>query len=229
MAIPGAGAHRVWLTSTDLRLRVRKARVGACILFVVDASGSMAAQRRMAAAKGAVVSLLQAAYQRRDSVGLIAFRGPGAELVLPPTHSVEVGHARLRQLPTGGRTPLASALRLALMVLAGKRTRRDAAMQAPVLVLVSDGRANVPVAGGDPTAEALEAARVLRAAGVTSLVVDAEEGPLRLALARQVCDALGGEYLRLGDVTAGSQVPATPHPLASRALAARDAAFNVRR
>jgi magnesium chelatase subunit D len=86
---------------------VREARAGHLVLFVVDASGSMAARQRMAAAKGAVLALLLQAYQRRDRVGLIAVRGEGASLLLPPTASVELAELRLRALPTGGRTPLA--------------------------------------------------------------------------------------------------------------------------
>jgi magnesium chelatase subunit D len=210
---------RVWLEPGDVREKLRQARVGACILFVVDASGSMAARRRMAAAKGAVVSLLHAAYQRRDRVGLVAFRGPSADLLLPPTNSVDLGHARLRDLPTGGRTPLPAALRLAFDVLVLSAARARAERLAPVLVLVSDGRANVSLASGNPTAESLDLARALRAAGVTALVVDAEDGPVRLGLARSLGEALGGQYLRLADVAAPSG--GALHPLARAALDAR--------
>src|SRR6185436_3611499 len=105
----------------DIRLKIRVSRVTTRTLFAVDASGSMAAQRRMAAAKGAVVALLTRAYQQRNEVGLIAFRGQSAQLVLPPTNRLDLAFARLRDLPTGGRTPLAAALRLALETLARVR------------------------------------------------------------------------------------------------------------
>src|SRR5204862_4572622 len=132
---------QVRLERNDVRVKVRETRTGRCTLFVVDASGSMAAQRRMAAAKGAVLSLLLDAYKHRDEVGLIAFRGAQAELVLAPTRSAELASARLRSLPTGGRTPLAAALRLAHATLASLARRRGAA-RSSLIVLVSDGRAN---------------------------------------------------------------------------------------
>jgi magnesium chelatase subunit D len=184
--------QRLRLRRADVRRKLRRMPDRWCTLFVVDASGSMAARRRMAAAKGAVLSLLQQAYQRRNLVGLIAFRGADASLLLPPTNSADLAYARLRDLPTGGRTPLASALWLAQAVLA-----RQTPASHGLAVLVSDGRANVSVGGGDPHAEALAAARSLGAAFAT-LVVDTEAGPVRLGLAQRVCQATGGHYVRLG-------------------------------
>jgi magnesium chelatase subunit D len=197
---------RIVLERDDLRVKVRRSRVGICTLFVVDASGSMAAKHRMAAAKGAVLSLLMEAYQHRETVGLIAFRGPGAELVLPPTNSTDLAVRRLRDLPTGGRTPLAAALRLAhatsTAVAGGTRA------MATLLVVVSDGRANLPLGEGDPHAEVLTMAKQLRAAGVRALVVDTEAGPLRFGLARRLADELGGGYVRLADVPDGAALGA---------------------
>jgi magnesium chelatase subunit D len=187
-----AATSQLRLERGDLRRKVRKSPDRWCTLFVVDASGSMAARRRMAAAKAAVLSLLQQAYQRRDLVGLIGFRGARASLLLPPTNSADLAYARLRDLPTGGRTPLASALWLAHTLLA-----RQAASSHGLAVLVSDGRGNVSVSGGDPATEALAAARSLGAAFET-LVVDTEQGPVRLGLARRICQAAGGHYVRLG-------------------------------
>jgi magnesium chelatase subunit D len=187
------------LERRDVRVKLRRARARRCTLFVVDASGSMAARRRMAAAKGAVVSLLRQAYQQRDEVGLIAFRGLTAELLLPLTTSVEMASNRLRYLPTGGRTPLAAALRLASAVLVQRGKVRGAA-GSDLVVVVSDGRANVAIGDGDPAAEALDAAHALGASGVGALVVDSEDGPVRLGLARQLCTALNGQYLRLADL-----------------------------
>jgi magnesium chelatase subunit D len=174
----------------DLRVRRRESPVGRCILFVVDASGSMAAQRRMAVAKGAAQQLLRDAYQRQERVGLIAFRGGGAELVLPPTNSVELADAHLREIPTGGRTPLAHGLRLATEVLRQPGQRGVPAL----LVLISDGRANVPLDGGDPLADAYAQARRLREMGVQALVLDSELGAVRLGLAERIAAELGGDY-----------------------------------
>jgi magnesium chelatase subunit D len=182
----------VCLEPRDLRRKVRQTPERWCTLFVVDASGSMAARRRMATAKGAVLALLLDAYQRRNTVGLVAFRGASAALLLPPTNSPDLAYARLRDLPTGGRTPLAAALDLAHATLARQAARG-------LVVLVSDGRANVAAHGGEPRQEALAAARALRAAHVAVLVVDAEQGPVQLGLARGVCEAAGGRYVRLTD------------------------------
>jgi len=188
------------LARHDAREKVRERRAGRAVLFVVDASGSMAAQRRMAAVKGAILALLLEAYQRRDQVGLVAFRGAGAELLLPLTASVELAEAHLRALPTGGRTPLAHGLRLAGAVLRRQRLARPDAR--PLLVLVTDGRGNVPLAGGDPLEEAgVEAAR-LAAGGVDALVVDTERGAAGLGLARDLAARLGARYARLEQVTA---------------------------
>ena len=118
---------------------MRIGREGNLVLFAVDASGSMAAGQRMRAVKGAVGSLLRDAYQRRDKVGLITFRGTEATLALPPTSSVEAGARRLAVLPTGGRTPLAAGLAMAARVLAAERLRDPD--RRPLLVVVTDGRA----------------------------------------------------------------------------------------
>jgi magnesium chelatase subunit D len=177
----------------DLREKIREGREGNLILFVVDASGSMAARRRMGAVKGAVLSLLADAYQRRDKVGLISFRGEGAQVLLPPTASVELAAPRLEELPTGGRTPLAAGLEKAAEVLARERLRD--AERRPLLVLLTDGRTT---AGPDPH----RAAAGLRGLGLASVVVDTEEGYVRLAMAKEIAASLGARCLRLEDVAA---------------------------
>ncbi|WP_182900805.1 VWA domain-containing protein [Microbispora sp. H10830] len=174
------------LKRDDLREPVREGREGNLVLFVVDASGSMGARRRMTAVKTAVLSLLLDAYQRRDKVGLIVFRGAGATVALPPTSSVEAGAARLRALPTGGRTPLAEGLATAAEVLRVERLRDPD--RRPLLVVVTDGRAT---SGGDVT----RAAAAL--AGVTSVVVDCESGPVRLGMAHALALRLGARVLPL--------------------------------
>ena len=183
--------------ASDLRQNVREGREGNLILFLVDASGSMAARKRMSAVKGAVLSLLNDAYQRRDKVALISFRGEGAETLLPPTSSVELAAARLGDLPTGGRTPLAAGIEKAAEVL-GRESLRDRERR-PLLVLLTDGRAT---AGSDPKAVAAR----LRSTGITSFVVDTEEGYVRLGMAGELAGAMGARCLRLEELRADTLV-----------------------
>ncbi|MEU9237038.1 putative cobaltochelatase [Streptomyces subrutilus] len=187
----------------DLRQATREGREGNLVLFVVDASGSMAARQRMSAVKGAVLSLLLDAYQRRDKVGLITFRGTAAELALPPTSSVDAAAARLEKLPTGGRTPLAAGLLKAHEVLRIERLRDPS--RRPLLVVVTDGRATSAGAlGGDPRELSGRSARLLQAAGVASVVVDCESGPVRLGLAGVLAADLGGPAVSLDGLRADS-------------------------
>ncbi|MEV0119945.1 putative cobaltochelatase [Streptomyces sp. NPDC050703] len=183
----------------DLRQATREGREGNLVLFVVDASGSMAARQRMSAVKGAVLSLLLDAYQRRDKVGLVTFRGSAAEVALPPTSSVDAAAARLETLPTGGRTPLAAGLLKAHDVLRVERLR-DAARR-PLLVVVTDGRAT---GGVEPVAQAGRAARLFAADGVASVVVDCESGYVRLGLAGRLAGELGGTAVTLDELRADS-------------------------
>ncbi|WP_405580270.1 putative cobaltochelatase [Streptomyces sp. NBC_01092] len=183
----------------DLRQAVREGREGNLVLFVVDASGSMAARQRMSAVKGAVLSLLLDAYQRRDKVGLVTFRGSAADVALPPTSSVDAAAARLESLPTGGRTPLAAGLLKAHEVLRVERLR-DPARRA-LVVLVTDGRAT---GGPEPVALAGRAARLFAAEEVASVVVDCESGPVRLGLAGQLAGELGGTAVTLDELRADS-------------------------
>ncbi|CDR11901.1 putative cobaltochelatase [Streptomyces iranensis] len=188
----------------DLREAVREGREGNLVLFVVDASGSMAARKRMGAIKGAVLSLLLDAYQRRDKVGLITFRGADAELALPPTSSVDTAAARLERLPTGGRTPLAAGLLKAREVLRVERLRDPA--RRPLLVVVTDGRATEARRSGGPTPveRAGRAARMLAGDGVASVVVDCESGPVRLGLAGALARELRGTPVTLDELRADS-------------------------
>ncbi|MFF8414197.1 putative cobaltochelatase [Streptomyces omiyaensis] len=181
----------------DLRQAVREGREGNLVLFVVDASGSMAARKRMGAVKGAVLSLLLDAYQRRDKVGLVTFRGRDAELALPPTSSVDAAAARLEELPTGGRTPLSAGLLRAHDVLRVERLRDPS--RRPLLVVVTDGRAT---GGPDPVGLAARAARLHAADGTASVVVDCEAGPVRLGLAGNLARDLGGTAVTLDELRA---------------------------
>lgn len=192
------------VTRQDLHQQIRIGKTANLILFVVDASGSMAAQRRMEVVKGSVLALLTDAYQRRDEVGVIGFRGESANMILSPTRSVELAEQSLKELPTGGRTPLSHALQLAFETL-NQSSEQDKA--PPLLILLSDGKANVPlVEGNDPWREALQLAGLIAEKGVPGLVLDTESGYLRLGRARQLAQTLGAEYMPLENLSAESLV-----------------------
>ncbi|MHB1803035.1 MAG: vWA domain-containing protein, partial [Actinomycetes bacterium] len=183
------------LRAPDLRTAVHEGREQNLVLFVVDASGSMGARQRMGAVKGAVLALLRDAYQRRDKVGLVTFRGNEAELVLPPTSSVEAGVARMSALTVGGRSPLAAGLVLAGRVLSRERLK-DPHRRA-LVVLVTDGRAT---GTGHPLEDAYRAGRMLAGSGGYALVVDCEDGPVRLGLCAKVAAHLQAPCVRLGEL-----------------------------
>ncbi|MGW1177883.1 putative cobaltochelatase [Kitasatospora sp. NPDC002543] len=196
-AARGRSGRALVVHKDDFREQVRQGRESNLVLFVVDASGSMAARQRMTAVKGAVLSLLMDAYQRRDKIGMITFRGAGSELALPPTSSVEVGAARLESLPTGGRTPLAAGLLRAHEVLRVERLRDP--NRRPLLVVVTDGRAT---GGRDALAQSHRAAGLFAAQGTASVVLDCESGPVRLGLARTLAGRLGGTAVSLDELRA---------------------------
>lgn len=202
-AARGRTAGRILLRPQDLRVAVREGRESNLVLFCVDASGSMAARKRMEQVKTAVLSLLLDAYQRRDKVGLVTFRGGGAEVALPPTHSVDAAAQRLEELPAGGRTPLAEGLLEAAHLLAVERTRDP--QRRPLLVVVTDGRAT---AGADAVARSRAAAGLLAESGITAVVVDCEAGPMRMGLASVLAEHLGAEHVPIGEVSAEALVDA---------------------
>ena len=185
----------------DLRQKVRESQVGNLMVFLVDSSGSMGAQQRMVAAKGAVISLLMDAYQRRDRVAMIAFRGVKSEIVLPPTSSANLAQQRLDNLPTGGRTPMAQALADAHRLIRQQRQRSPDT--PPLLVIVSDCRANVGMSGyDDPFEEALRLCETLRQDKVHAIVLDPAPRSSRFGLVERVAEALGGEYIPLTELRA---------------------------
>mgnify|MGYP000607021653 CR=1 FL=1 len=188
------GARRI--TPADLRQARYVGQEANLILFVVDASGSMAARQRMAVVKTAVLSLLRDAYHRRDRIGMITFRGAAADVVLPPTSSHEVAVAKLAQLRTGGRTPIAAGLRAAAATVAAERRREP--RRRPLILLVTDGRST---SGPNPIA----LAPLL--AGTAMVVLDCESGPVRLGLARRLATGFDAEWLPLEALSA-----VVPHP-----------------
>lgn len=194
----GRGPARI--TGADLRHAVTKGREANLVLLVVDASGSMAARKRMGEVKTAVLSLLLDAYQRRDRVGLITFRGTGAEVALPPTSSVDAAAARLAELPHGGRTPLAEGLTEVARVVARERVRDR--NQRALVVLVTDGRAT---AGTDALARAQRIADTWGSTAET-VVVDCESGRFRMGLAADLAARMGAEHIPLEQVAASGLV-----------------------
>ena len=187
-----AGAGPLRPGPDHVRRAVREGREGNLVIFVVDASGSMAARDRLAAVGGATLSLLRDAYQRRDKVAVITFRGGDARLLLPPTSSAHIAGRRLARFDTGGKTPLAAGL-LAARELIVRERARDAARR-PLLVVLTDGRAT---GGPDPLGRSRTAAHRLLAEGAAAVVVDCETGYVRLGLARQLARQLGAPAVRL--------------------------------
>ena len=176
----------------DIRRAIREGREGNLVIFVVDASGSMAARDRMAAVGGATLSLLRDAYQRRDKVAVITFRQRDARLLLPPTSSAHIAGRRLARFDTGGKTPLAEGLLAARELIVRERARDRA--RRPLVVVLTDGRATV---GPDPLGRSRIAAARLLAEGAAAVVVDCETSHVRLGLARQLASQLGAPTVRL--------------------------------
>ncbi|MCW3819496.1 VWA domain-containing protein [Micromonospora sp. DR5-3] len=202
------------LQPDDVREAVREGREGNLVLFLVDASGSMGARQRMSAVKGAVLALLTDAYQRRDKVAVVAFRGAGAHTLLPATSSVLAASTRLGELPTGGRTPLAEGLLAAAELLRVERLRDP--KRRPLVLVVTDGRAT---AGARPLDRAARAAAVLAATGAPCVVVDCESGPVRLGLARRLAAQLRAPHHPLAALTTDPLVglaAAGPTPRSAR-------------
>lgn len=184
---------------SDIRKKIREKRTGATILFAVDASGSMGAKRRMRAVKGAVKGLLSEAYRKRDRVGVVAFRGNGAQTLLNITGSPELARKCMDELPTGGKTPLAAGIAAACELLRAERIRTPDALQ--YLILISDGKANIPLRSDDPFGDALTAAEQVRLSGVGAMVLDTENSYIRFGFAKQIAERMDAQYISLDEVT----------------------------
>ena len=185
----------------DYRRKAREKRIGAYQLFVVDASGSMAARHRMEATKGAILSLLRDSYVHRDSVGLIVFRKDSAEVLLPFTRSVERAERLLATLPTGGKTPLAQGLRVAY-TMCDRLLRRHSAERIQ-MICITDGRATSG-ASENPVGEAKQWARILGTLPVDYIVIDTETGFIKLGLAKELCKLMNGSYYAMDSITSDS-------------------------
>ncbi len=193
----GRTEGRLRFQPQDLRIARREGREANLVLFCVDASGSMSARKRMEQVKTAILSLLLDAYQRRDKVGLVTFRADGAAVALPPTHSVDIAATRLADLPAGGRTPLAEGLLTAADVLRVERVRDP--RRRPLLVVVTDGRATY---GPDAVRRSRAAAGWIAEQGTSAVVVDCEQGPMRLGLAAHLATAMGAAHLPIAEISA---------------------------
>ena len=183
----------------DYRRKAREKRVGAYQLFVVDASGSMAARHRMEATKAAILSLLRDSYVHRDSVGLIAFRKESAEVLLPFTRSVERAERLLASMPTGGKTPLAHGLRMAYTMC--DRLLRAHRAERIQIICITDGRATSGDSE-DPVAESKQWARILGTLPVDCIVIDTETGFIKLGLAKELCKLMNGSYYAMDTISA---------------------------
>jgi magnesium chelatase subunit D len=192
-----AGAGPLRPNPEDVRRAIREGREGNLVIFVVDASGSMAARDRMAAVSGATLSLLRDAYQRRDKVAVITFRQQQARLLLPPTSSAHIAGRRLARFDTGGKTPLAEGLLAARELIIREKVRDRA--RRPLVVVLTDGRAT---AGPDPLGRSRIAAARLLAEGAAAVVVDCETSYVRLGLARELAHQLGAPVVRLEQLRA---------------------------
>jgi magnesium chelatase subunit D len=198
-AVAGAAApRRVILHRGDLRQKVRVRKTRNAICFVVDASWSMAAEERMRATKAAILSLLRDAYQRRDWVGLVSFQRDYATLLLPLTNSVELAQKRLQTMPTGGKTPLSRGLLLGYEVL--NRARKRDPEVIPLMVLLTDGQANVSMGDLPPQTECYALADFIAAQSIHSVVIDTEHPLFERGLAHQLAQHLKGHYYRLDDL-----------------------------
>ena len=195
----GGKALSIVVKPQDYRRKAREKRVGAYQLFVVDASGSMAARHRMEATKVAILSLLRDSYVHRDSVGLIAFRKESAEVLLPFTRSVERAERLLASMPTGGKTPLAHGLRMAYTMC--DRLLRSHKAERIQIICITDGRATSGDSE-DPVSESKQWARILGTLPVDCIVIDTETGFIKLGLAKELCKLMNGSYYAMDTISA---------------------------
>jgi magnesium chelatase subunit D len=188
------------IESHDLRRKVRVRRAANLILFVVDASWSMAAAERMTATKGAIMSLLIDAYQKRDRVGLVVFQKEDARLVLPPTSSVDLAQKLLKDIPVGGKTPLSAGLVLAHQVLVRERAKDREVM--PLMIVVTDGAGNVSMTDLPPQEEATRVAAMIKKADLRAVVINTEHEAFDRGLAQGLANTLGGACYTLKQLRA---------------------------
>lgn len=194
----------VVLREQDIREKIREKRLGNLLIFVVDASGSMGAKGRMVASKGAVMSLLIDAYQKRDKIAMVSFRKDEAVVNLPVTSSVELAATMLREMPVGGRTPFSAGMVKGYEIARNHLIKEPEAR--PILIVITDGKANKALGPGKPLDEVFEVSRkISREERIRFLVVDTEEpGLINFGLAGKIAGLLGAEYYKIDDLQADS-------------------------
>lgn len=188
------------LRKADLRKKLRVRRAANLILFVVDASWSMAVAERMLATKGAIMSLLTDAYQRRDRVGLVVFQKSTATLVLPPTSSVDLAQRALRDIPVGGKTPLSAGLTLSFHVTMREKRLHPEVM--PLMIILTDGAGNVSMSNLPPQVEAHRIANQIRDEHIRSVVINMEHVAFDQGLARKLAEQMDARCLSLRELHA---------------------------
>ncbi|HEY3290127.1 MAG TPA: VWA domain-containing protein [Anaerolineae bacterium] len=196
----GAQGPKFLVRRSDYQRKVRVRRTANLVVFVVDASWSMAVAERMAATKGAIMSLLTDAYQRRDRVGLIVFQKNTATLIMPPTSSVELAQKALSEIPVGGKTPLAAGLTLAYQVVTREQRLHPEVM--PLLIILTDGAGNVSMGNLPPQVEAYRIANLIRDESIRSVVINMEHAAFDQGLARKLAENLDCACLSLRELHA---------------------------
>lgn len=187
---------------TEVQRKVRVRRAANLVLFVVDASWSMAASERMEATKGAILSLLLDAYQKRDAVGLVIFQKDKARVMLPPTSSVELAHKALQEIPVGGKTPLSSGLYTAFELI--EREKRTNPEVMALVVLLTDGAGNVSMGNMPPQQEAVKIATLFREHQIRSVVINTEHEAFDRGLAQSLANEMGAECFTLKEFSVGA-------------------------
>ncbi|ETR72614.1 MAG: magnesium chelatase subunit D [Candidatus Magnetoglobus multicellularis str. Araruama] len=192
----------VSLKPEDIQEKIREKRIGNFLLFVVDASGSMGARGRMAASKGAIMSLLLDAYQKRDKVAMLSFRKEDAFVNLPPTSSIELAANLLKEMPVGGRTPLSAGLARCYEMIRNYLLKEPAGR--PIVLIITDGKSNVAIGNQKPIDEALLFAKRMGAdERIQYIVIDTEqEGLVQFKIAEKLAIAAGAAYLKIDDLKA---------------------------
>jgi len=188
------------LRKSDLHRKVRVKRTANLILFVVDASWSMAVSERMQATKGAIMSLLTDAYQRRDRVGLIVFQKDRASMILPPTNSVTLAKKALANIPVGGKTPLSAGLMMAYETIKREKTLHPDIV--PLLILLTDGAGNVSLSNAAPQDEAHRIAELIKSDQIKTVTINMEHVAFDQGLASKLAERMGGPCYTLGQLRA---------------------------
>ena len=196
----GHGGTAIVIKDQDLHRKVRVRKAANLILFAVDASWSMAAAERMSATKGAIMSLLMDAYQKRDRVAMISFQKDRANLVLPPTSSVEMAKKALQNIPVGGKTPLSAGLLLSFQVI--EREKAQDSELIPLMILLTDGAGNVSMMGMPPREETLMVAGLFAEKDIRAVVINTEHASLDRGLARELAESLDAPCYNLTDLRA---------------------------